>query len=300
MMKLLLSAVTKLPLSVLYLLSDAGYYLIYYLIRYRREVVRNNLIHAFPAMPISQIIALEKKNYRFLCDNLIETLASPQMSEEELRSRYTFTNFELIEPYLNDQQSLQLLSIHQGNWEWLLQIYGSVLKAPLDAIYKPLHNSFFDTFFLSNRTRFGSRLVTTEKAIKTILKNRREYSVLSMMADQSPIRKETKYWSNFLNRPAPFYLGTQKVAELTQYPVFYFSIHRVKRGYYTVTFELIATPPFAKNSFDVIDGYIQAAERAIVAQPETWLWTNRKWRRKPEGNANDIFSANFVGEVKAS
>lgn len=297
MMKLLLSTLSKLPFSVLYLLSDIGYYLVYYVIRYRRDIVRSNLEHAFPEKNLNNTIKLEKQFYRFLCDNLIETLSAPSMSQEQLLARFTFTNLEVIQPYLDKKQSLQLLSIHQGCWEWLVSLLHIKLNAPVDAIYKPLHSTFFDEIFLSTRARFGAHLVPTEKATKAIIRNRREFRLFTMTADQAPIRREKKYWHEFFNRPAPFYLGTQKIAELTQFPVFYFSVHRTKRGHYKVTFELIAEPPFAKNSYNIINGYIEAMERAIRYQPETWLWSNRKWRRSPTGDENDIFAEGFNGEI---
>ena len=296
-MKQLLKLLSKLPLAVLYLLSDMTYYLLYYGVRYRRDIVRSNLSHAFPEKPEAEIIALEKKYYRFLCDNMSEAIASQSMSQEQIVSRFNFTNPELIQPYLDKQQSLQLLTIHQGCWEWIIQILPIKLNVPVDAIYKTLHDSDADEFFLENRSRFGSNLVPAEKAMKMIIRKRREFRIFTMMADQPPIRKEKKYWSNFFNRPAPFYLGTQKIAELTQYPVIYLTIHRTKRGYYDATFEVMAEPPFEKNSYDVVEGYVRAAERAIRAQPETWLWSNRKWKRAPEGDENDIFAADVLPEV---
>ncbi|MGK0442431.1 MAG: lauroyl/myristoyl acyltransferase, partial [Pseudohongiellaceae bacterium] len=53
-----------------------------------------------------------------------------------------------------------------------------------------------------------------------------------------------------------------------------------------------------KNSFEVIDNYVQAMARAINAQPETWLWSNRKWRRSPIGDDNDYFAADFPLDKK--
>ena len=286
----------KLPLSALYLLSDLGFYLVYYLARYRRDVVRDNLSHAFPEKSQQALIQLEKAYYRFICDTFIETIAAINMSAEELEQRFEITNMEVIQPYLDQQQSLQLLSIHQGGWEWLVQVFQRKLNVPVDAIYKPLHDDFFDDLFLQNRSRYGTNLVPANKAIKQIIGKRKEFRVVTMTADQAPIRKDKKYWKMFFNRPAPFYLGPQKIAELTQNPVFYFAIHRVKRGYYSVTFEPIALPPFEKNSFQVLDNYVAAMSKAIAAQPETWLWSNRKWRRQPCGDENDIFASDFPAE----
>ena len=49
-----------LPLCVLYLFSDCIYYLLYYCIRYRRKVVRKNLVNSFPKKSLKEIIAIEK------------------------------------------------------------------------------------------------------------------------------------------------------------------------------------------------------------------------------------------------
>ena len=44
----LMRLLAGLPLSVLYLFSDIVFPLIYYIIRYRRRLVRENLCSAFP------------------------------------------------------------------------------------------------------------------------------------------------------------------------------------------------------------------------------------------------------------
>ena len=45
-----------LPLRLLYVLSDCVYYLLYYCIRYRRKVVRKNLVNSFPGKSEKEII----------------------------------------------------------------------------------------------------------------------------------------------------------------------------------------------------------------------------------------------------
>ena len=63
-----------LPLRVLYLLSDLIYYLLYYVIRYRRKVVRQNLIGSFPEKNMAEIIRIEKKFYAWFCDYVVENI----------------------------------------------------------------------------------------------------------------------------------------------------------------------------------------------------------------------------------
>ena len=50
-----------LPLGVLYFISDLLYYPLYYVVRYRRNVVRNNLTASFPEKSTEEIIRIEKR-----------------------------------------------------------------------------------------------------------------------------------------------------------------------------------------------------------------------------------------------
>ena len=59
---------SSLPLCVQYVFSDFYYLVLYYLLRYRRRVVRRNLTHAFPEKSLEELIQIEKKFYRHLCD----------------------------------------------------------------------------------------------------------------------------------------------------------------------------------------------------------------------------------------
>ena len=63
-----------LPLRFLYIFSDVLYYPLYYCIRYRRKVVRQNLTGSFPDKNEKELIRIEKQFYHFFCDYMIETI----------------------------------------------------------------------------------------------------------------------------------------------------------------------------------------------------------------------------------
>ena len=62
--------VTLLPLRILYIFSDILYPVMYYIIGYRRKVVRTNLRNSFPEKTEAELIIIEKKFYHHLCDLL--------------------------------------------------------------------------------------------------------------------------------------------------------------------------------------------------------------------------------------
>ena len=61
-----------LPLRFLYIFSDVLYYPLYYCIRYRRKVVRQNLTGSFPDKNEKELIRIEKQFYHFFCDYMID------------------------------------------------------------------------------------------------------------------------------------------------------------------------------------------------------------------------------------
>ena len=69
-----LRILSRLPLSVLYLLSDLMFFIGYRVIRYRRNVVLKNLKNSFPEKSDPEIHRIEKDFYHNLCDYPIETL----------------------------------------------------------------------------------------------------------------------------------------------------------------------------------------------------------------------------------
>ena len=97
----LLYAVTYLlallPFSVLYVFSDILYFIVYYIVRYRRKIVRKNLYNSFPEKSERQIVKIEKEFYHHLCDCYFEAVKLLSISEEEMKRRMKFVNPEIIE-----------------------------------------------------------------------------------------------------------------------------------------------------------------------------------------------------------
>lgn len=77
-----------LPLWILYRLSDGLYYIMYYVARYRRRLVRKNLTASFPDKTEDEIVKIEKKFYSWLCDYFVETVKLATMSEQQIKTPY--------------------------------------------------------------------------------------------------------------------------------------------------------------------------------------------------------------------
>ncbi len=276
---MLLNGLARLPLAVLYGLAPLLYFIAFYIVRYRRDVVRKNLQNSFPEKSATAINALEKQFYRQLIDVMLEAIKASTMTEAQFRQRVRLDNADIFSEHVANNQSIVLLAAHHCNWEWLLPACNITLPFPVDAVYKPLHQKVVDEFMLQSRSRFGARPVPHKSAVMDIMQRRNEMRAFAMVADQSPKRNEAKHWLQFLNQQTSFQMGMAKIPQMTKYPVYFAAMRRERRGYYSVRFELLDEPPYAKGDMRIIERYAHALEESIAAQPEAWLWSNNKWSR---------------------
>ena len=270
----------KLPTALLQALSTALFWLVYHVARYRRAVVAENLQYAFPEKSDADRKTLAINFYKHLCNFLLEMLQSRVLPLTELQRRVRLINPEVLAPFMAQKQPILFLTAHQGNWEWLLHVLSERLGCPIDVVYKPLHNRAMDRYMRETRARSGNP-IPFKDAGREILRHRSDFRCFAMLADQSPFKRDNRYWRKFFNRSASFYLGPQRIAEVGKFPVVYTVIRKVERGSYEVIFEVIGQPPYPRKSHVILDRYIDSLEAAIRAQPETWLWSNRKWKHAP-------------------
>lgn len=269
-----------LPLRLTQLLAGPLYFVLYYVVGYRKSVVYQNLFRAFPDKNPEEIKRLARRFYRHMIQFSLEVAATQSMPLPELSTRMRIKNPEIIETLSQERsRSVIVLTVHQGNWEWMLHGITAHFGVPIDPVYKPLHSARTNQWIYDIRSRFGARPLAMEESTRDVLRNRKKFRLFAMVADQSPIREERGVWHDFLNQNAKFYVGSQALAHATRFPVVFAQCRKIKRGYYELEFHPIAEPPYDKASNTIIERYIALAEQVITEQPETWLWTNRRWKR---------------------
>ncbi|MAO15626.1 MULTISPECIES: lysophospholipid acyltransferase family protein [Flavobacteriaceae] len=133
-------AISTLPMPVLYLLSDILFVVVYYLMKYRRNLVSDNIKKSFPQKPQITLRKIEKNFYRHFCDILVESIKTLTISKRSAMKRLRIENPDLVEHYLSENKNILLYTAHQGNWEWLI---------------------FLPLFFLTDQTLYTNQLKTT-------------------------------------------------------------------------------------------------------------------------------------------
>jgi KDO2-lipid IV(A) lauroyltransferase len=273
--------ITLLPLRVLYVVSDLLYYVLYYVVGYRRKVVTLNLKNSFPEKTDDELKNIEKKFYRHLGDLIIETLKLTHMSVEEQNRRFTYSNLEVIDKLRGDKRDVIAVLGHYNNWEWptLLPYY---LKYKTVIIYKPLQNKYFNSFVNKQRSKFGIVLTPTSLVIREILNYRKNnINTLSVfISDQIPARDDIKYWTTFLNQDTAVFTGAGKIAAKYDMAIVFFHIQKIKRGYYNLNVELLDEHTAGLSENSITEKHVRRLEQIIKEKPEYWIWSHRRWKHK--------------------
>jgi KDO2-lipid IV(A) lauroyltransferase len=275
-----------LPMPVLYILSDILYFIIYHIIHYRRKVVRDNLKNSFPGKSTGELRTLEWKFYHHFADYIVETIKLAGISQKELLRRARLRNPEMIKPLLAQGHTCMMLVMgHYGNWEWFTGFpvcFGGDVE--VHQIYRPLKNKAFDRLFIFLRTRFHALGTKKNDVVRDIvrLKQTKTPALLVFIADQTPSKANIHYWSRFLNQESAILAGPERLAKKFDIPVIFVDVKKIKRGYYSVDFQLMTDKPKETPEFSITEEYIRRMEKSIMRDPAFWLWTHKRWKHKRE------------------
>jgi KDO2-lipid IV(A) lauroyltransferase len=273
--------ISKSSFRLIYLFSDFLYLILYHVISYRKKLVRKNLALALPEKTFLERKIIEKKYYKHLSDLFLESFKSLNISEVDIKKRYSFKNIELLDELYKKKKNIILMGGHYASWEWFF-IIDRLTDYRINAIYKKLSNKYFDSLIKKIRSKYNGNLISTKNTFKEILKNTKlkGLNIYGFASDQSPKKNKATYWNNFLNNFVPFHTGAEIIAKKYDMAVVYMNVEKVKRGYYLASFELITDKPKKYKNFKITEDFIKLLENQIFKAPEYYTWTHNRFKHR--------------------
>lgn len=279
--------VSLLPYRALYVLSDVVYILLYHIIRYRRTIVRRNIISSFPEKGGDELLFIERGFYHWLCDYFIETVKLMSVSRKELLRHIEFRGAEQIEECFDRGQMCAAMLGHYCNWE-LLSATGLAFKNHNEAvcglIYHPLRSELFDRLFIKMRQSMGGVCIPKKDILRYLVSFRRQnlMNLFGYIADQAPKMQNIHLWLPFLNHDTPVFTGAERIVRKMNNAVFYVDMERPRRGHYICTFKLMTTNSNELDEFELTKNFFGRLEQTIRRDPRFYLWSHDRWKRTHE------------------
>ena len=272
---------SRLPMRILYMKSDFFYFLIYYVFRYRKQVVLDNLKLAFPEKPEVELLQIRKKFFKHLMDLLVESVKAFSISEKEILKRYTYSNPELVNKYAAEGRSIALMGAHQSNWEWSISL-PRVLNIDMYGAYTKLNNTYYEKAVRDSREKFGVIGYKTSEMVRGMQKrfSDKQQGAYILLSDQSPQLHKTYYWRAFFDIKVPIHTGAEMLSKRFDLVVINYVTRRIKRGYYKTEFQLITDTPKEFKDYQITDLYTELTEKNILEQPEYYLWSHKRFKHR--------------------
>lgn len=270
---------SKLPLKVLYLISDLIFFVIYILVGYRKNVVSENLKNSFPHKTPEERNKIQRKFYLNFSDYIVETLKSFTVSSNELRVRVQHINQDVFHEAKEENKNVILLAGHIFNWEWFNALATIIPQENCFPVYRRVQSSFWEERIKGIRNRFGNQALEAKEVIRHIFKNNNDgNSVYMFVADQTPHVSEVTYGLNFLNQRTPAFIGYDKLSTRMDLAFVFCEMKKVKRGYYQINYYRIYPDGEKFVEHEVVKKFHKLLENTINKRPDNYLWSHRRWK----------------------
>jgi len=270
-----------LPFRLLYAVSDFVYFIIYYIVGYRKKTVRENLALALPHLSDKERLSIEKKSIRHMCDMFLEMIKTMSISEKEINRRFAFTNLDDYLELEKQQKSVALICAHYASYEWVISMNNRISYQGY-AIYKRIANRYFDELVRKIRSKFRATLITTKETIPTIRQNAKsgKLGIYGFASDQSPKLSSVFHWNSFMGIEVPVHTGAEMLAKKYDMNIVFLKVKKVKRGFYEATFAAIYEDVAQIPNYEITDAFLKLVEKQIHEAPEFYLWTHKRWKHK--------------------
>jgi KDO2-lipid IV(A) lauroyltransferase len=276
----LVKALAPLPLSMLHGLGSAVGRVIAWLPNRQRRNALINLTLYSPGSSAQDLIGLRNRAMCELGKTLFETaqlwLRPPSAALSLIKE---VRGAELLQR--DSERGLIVLSPHIGAWE-LAGLYLST-QGPTAIFYKP--QRLLDDLIVASRKRAGATLAPiTARGIRVLLNSLERGDYVGILPDQEPREDKGAVYAPLFGLPAYTMLLVNRLARRSGASVIFMIAERLPRsaGY---RIHCLAAP----EGIDSDDDIAAAAalnlgiERCIDICPEQYLWSYRRFRRRPVG-----------------
>lgn len=270
------------PRSFRIALGSAVGWVWFHVVRFRREIVLENLRIAFGSEKSeAEIRALAARNFRHYGLTLVEIAQSVTWSKADYEREVPADGIEHLRQAIAKGHGVFGLNSHLGNWEWVI---GSVMSRgiPGDVVVKRSKNPGLDRFLLNYRQNMGIGIFYESGTARDILRSLSRGRLVGFILDQfmgAPIGLPV----TFFGKEAGTAIGLALLTEKKEAPIVPMYSYRDENDRLRAVIEPELTlPAFSENREDRLyektQFYNDVLERLVRKHPDQWLWLHRRWK----------------------
>jgi KDO2-lipid IV(A) lauroyltransferase len=252
----------------------------FYILPIRKDVVFDNLIHAFPELTLDEIKKIAYGSYKNFTITLVEILYLPWTTVEQLKKVVQFRNLDLISKKEQEKNGVILLSAHFGNWEYGAISVGVQLNKKLAVVVKSQRNPYVNNWMNTVRTRWTNEIVPLGVSIRNIYSVLLNKGIVAMVADQRGPEESIKL--EFFGRKTSVYTGPAILSLKMNVPIIYGITIRQPDFRYELAVVEISRADLPENYDEKVkvlsERMLKYLEDVIRKYPDQWFWMHKRWK----------------------
>jgi KDO2-lipid IV(A) lauroyltransferase len=261
-------------------MGSAFGWFIFTVIGLRKSLVLDNLRHAFPGKSPDEIRRIAVGSYRNLFTAYFEIMYMDKLTEEYIRQHISFADARTIDTLLERGKGLIILTGHFGNWELCALSVPVFAPQKYTIVVQKQRNPSVNDFMTRMRSRFGSKLLVMERALRESLRALSNNEAVALIADQSG--PESGIYADFFGRPASTHQGPAVFQLRSGAPMILVML--IREGWEKFRIELQEidmtglSGTDAEQMQEITRRHVAALEEYIRRYPEQWLWMHKRWK----------------------
>jgi KDO2-lipid IV(A) lauroyltransferase len=247
-----------------------------------RQVACRNLSLALPELGAARHREIVDGVFRSIARVLVAFAKFPAIRRQNVTGWIRCEGLEYVEQALQQGRGVLFATAHLGNWELSAYAY-ALLAAPMQVVVRPLDNPPIDALVERRRALSGNRTIGKREYARAILKALAANQAVGILVDQNSAA-DAGAFVDFFGVKACAGVGFAKLAARSGAAVIPgFAVWEESEKRYVLRFR----PPVPMTGDPARDTQAVQSEleQAIREHPEQWLWIHRRWKTRPEGEA---------------
>ncbi len=252
----------------------------YYLIPVRRSVAKANLELAFADKDKRERRKIARASFVHLGRCAVEFLRLGGLTVKKVNELFEHVGWQHYEQAMQKGRGVIVVTAHFGNFD-LLACAEALSGVPLHIVTREQHVGSINSYWMSQRARFGLGLLPVKNSAFRILKLLRAKQAVALVIDQH-MPPGRGIAVPFFSRPASTTHAPAILALSTGAPILPVTIERLSGGRHKVTIDSEVEINQANDRQAEVERVTIELNRwledKICERPDQWLWIHRRWK----------------------
>lgn len=261
-----------------------------------KKVGMRNLELVFPEKSLAERSKILARSFWILADNLVDFAKIPKLTRDKAELMIDFSESREVLGRIrasNKEKGILFLTLHFGSYEHLAQ-FKSLLDIPFVFVARGFGLRRLDEYWEARRNVFGSKTIIRKGAYAEVVDRLKKGLDVGMLVDQN-VKANHAIFVDLFGLPAATTRSIGLAALRTAAPLVFGVCYKVGTERYRIFIREIVNPVDNDNLETdekirlILTELHKCLEEVVREHPEQWFWVHRRFKTRPEGEAETIY-----------